>query len=257
MQLRTWLWWPSVKTHTVAGGTALVTVTVLGMSGMPRFPAFKEFDQIQGTGRSFALWATVILAANACLFLINARGDYLDIRSGRRPISLSFLVLAVAFPCAWGLSILFENGLTFARHSTIDWAYIAKCIFVGEGGLTMVLLFSGLWKPSPQDTLDVIECRRSVCAPLRRLFRGDPPQQPTKEEGERLRVLLASLKDRSAKLATRSLLPADLELAYRLSKSAATVLDSLMIPVAAFLNLRSYDDPALHEAVAFLLEETK
>jgi hypothetical protein len=251
MRLRAWLWWPSVRTHAAAGAAALVAVTVLGLSGVPRFPAFKEFDQIQGTSRSFAVWALIILVANACLFFLNARGDYLDIRSGLRPIALSFGILAVAFPAAWGLS----DGATLARPSAIDWTYTAKCVFVGEGGLAMVLLFSGLWKPSPQDTLDVVECRRSVGTLLRPLFRGEPGQKFTKEEAERLNALLESLQDRSAKLATRSLLPNDLKLANKLSKSAAQIRERLKIPIAGFPNLRSYEDPELHESVAFLLGE--
>src|ERR1700730_12955496 len=110
MSARDWLWWPTMPTHAVACGIALVVVTVLGILEIPQFPNFKVFTAVQASAAEFlGLWV-LILIFNACLLFVHSRGDYLTAASALRPVGLTFALLAVVFAIAWGSYRLIGAG---------------------------------------------------------------------------------------------------------------------------------------------------
>jgi hypothetical protein len=268
--MREWLWWPSVKSHAVACGIAFVAVTLLGIAEIPRFPTFKEFTTVQASPPEFFVLSAVIAVANACFLFLHARGDYLTARSGFRPMALSFLLLSGVFPLAWGaFRILFKhaplpdvfalasgagqliNGAKLSDASALEWTRAARAVFVGEGGLTMVLLFSGLWKPPPQDTVDLSGMLDRARPLLRRVFKHG--EFLTEAEHERLKALLMTLGDGAEKLRTRGLSNADLAVVDRLTNDTRTVLTAVTRPLGALPNFRTNANEDVLAAVNSLL----
>jgi hypothetical protein len=268
--MREWLWWPSVTSHAWACIIAFVAVAFLGIAEIPRFPAFKEFTTVQASPSEFFLFSAAIAVANMCLLFLHARGDYLTTWSGLRPISGTFLLLSVALPLAWGgYRILFKSapypdlallasGLTrsvtgtkLSAAATLEWTRLCRALFVGESGLTMMLLFSGLWKAPPQETLDISGVWDRSNALVRRVFKCGPPLGA--EEQERLKALLTLLSDSAKKLNTRAFLSADLTRAVGLAKNAEIILRAIDRPFGALGNLRTNASAQQRAAVSFLL----
>ena len=273
MSARDWLWWPTVPSHAIACGLALVIVSFLGIAEIPHYPSFKDFTTVQASVGEFFGLSVLIAAANACFLFLHARGDYLTAGSGRRPIGLTFALLTGAFPLAWGgyrilgkgaafpdfhaLAAgvaLWSRGAALTAAPMLEWTRATRAIFVGEGGLAMVLLFSGLWKPPPQDTLDLAGIWGRAQPLVRRVFRKDGNLLSV-EEHNRLQGQLTLLVEGARKLDTRALRQTDLERAQRLAGAANTVLDAVRGPHGALLNLRTTDDGNLLAAANLLLGE--
>jgi hypothetical protein len=272
MKLREWLWWPTAPTHAAACGLAFVIVTFLGIVEAPRYPSFKDFTAVQASAAVFFGMSFLIAASNACFLFLHARGDYLTAASGMRPIGFTFAFLTVAFPLAWGTYRIFGKGApipdvqalasgaalwlrggALPSAASLEWTRVTRAIFVGEGGLAMVLLFSGLWKAPPQDTLDLAGAWSRTRPLLRRVFR-DGPFLDT-DEHKRLQALLTLLDESGTKLDTRALLQDDLAYAKRLAAAARTVLAAVRGPHGALENLRQTTNQPLLGDVRLLLGE--
>ena len=189
-----------------------------------------------------------------------------------RPIGFTFAFLTVAFPLAWGTYRIFGKGApipdvqalasgaalwlrggALPSAASLEWTRVTRAIFVGEGGLAMVLLFSGLWKAPPQDTLDLAGAWSRTRPLLRRVFR-DGPFLDT-DEHKRLQALLTLLDESGTKLDTRALLQDDLAYAKRLAAAARTVLAAVRGPHGALENLRQTTNQPLLGDVRLLLGE--
>jgi hypothetical protein len=128
-----------------------------------------------------------------------------------------------------------------------------RAVFVGEGGLAMVLLFSGLWKAPPQETLDLSGAWSRTRPLLRRVFCDGPLLDVS--EHERLKALLTLIAEAATKLDTRALREVDLAFAGRLAGAARTVLVPVRGAHGALRNLRATKDQQLLAAVRLLLGE--
>ena len=272
MSARDWLWWPTTPTHSVACGVALVVVSILGILEIPQFPNFKLFTAVQASAAGFfGLWV-LIAVFNACIFFVHARGDYLTGASSLRPVGLTFALLALVFPLAWGTYRLIgagappldihalavgvtqhARGIALSPAAGLQWTRVMRGIFVGEAGLAMVLLFSVLWKAPPQDTLELSAAWSRVQPLVWRVFRDGQPLDVG--EHERLKAALKIIADGAEKLDTRALRPRDLNLAARLSAAAGRVLVAVHRPHGALINLRTTDDAELLAAVQLILGE--
>jgi hypothetical protein len=272
MSLRDWLWWPTVPTHAVACGIAFLVVTFLGIAQIPQFPNFKVFTAVQASASGFFGMSALIAAFNACVLFLHARGDYLTAASGLRPIGLTFILLAVAFPLAWGGYRVLGNGaappdihalasgVALWAHGaarppavTLECTRVLRGVFVGEGGFAMVLLFSVLWRAPPQDTLELTAAWSRTQPLVRRVFFDEPLLSV--DEHERLEALLKVLAEGATKLDTRVMRQRDLDYAKELAAAAATVQDAVHGPHGSLENLRRTKDAKLLAAVRLLLGE--
>lgn len=271
--MRNWFWWPTVRTHAIAGGIALVAVAILGLFEVPRFTFFKDYTTLQLSASGFLSLAFVVSAMNACFFYLHARGDYLRMRNALRPILMSFAALSLLFTAGWAIThcafkgapvpdfhTLVDGGLDWLHARQVsaatvhEWTRVFRVLFIGEAGLTAVLLFSGLWKAPPQDTLDFAGTMSRAQPLIRRIFRGQTDVSDI--EFERLEVLLKGLVDSAAKLLVRELRDDDLDFARKVSK-AAGLLDGVLKarPKGTLGGLRDSDNVDLLSAVKVLLGE--
>lgn len=268
--LRRHVWWPTVPTHAIAGGIALVAVVALGLLEIPRFTFFKDYASLQASPGEFLTLAAVFSIANACFLYLHARGDYLRTQNALRPILTSFAILSVLLPVIWAVSryglkhapapdlaALKEgaanwfNGVKLSGASSLEWTRVFRVIFVGEAGLTAILLFSGLWKAPPQDTLDFVGTMSRTRRLVQRVFcdTGDIADQ----EVDRLEVLLKGLVDSAQKLSARELLEDDLDFANKISKAAGLLLVILSKwPKGTLDGLRNSDNEEMWSAITVL-----
>jgi len=261
-----------VPSHAGACAIIFIIVTVLGIQEVPRYPSFKDFAVVQASVGEFVWMSILIAIANAAFLFLHARGDYLTTASSLRPIGLTFVVLATAFPLAWGSyrivgkgaprpdlhalasgAVLWIRGHALPVSATLEWTRVVRAIFVGEGGLAMVLLFSGLWKAPPQDTLEISGAWSRTRPLLRRVFRAGPFLDLP--EHERLKAMLTLLAEGATKLDTRALRDGDLAFARDLASAARTVLVPVRGPHGALPNLRATKEQQLLVAIRFLLGE--
>jgi hypothetical protein len=269
--MRRWLWWPTVPTHAIAGGIALIAVAILGLLEMPRFTFFKDYAAIQAAPGEFLGLALIFTVANACFFYMHARGDFLRMRNSLRPILISFALLFLLFPTALALyryhfkgapapdfAALISggedwiNGRNLSATSVREWTRAFRVLLVGEAGLTAVLLFSGLWKAPPQDTLDFVGTKSRARPLIRAIFCGNADL--TKDQIDRLKLLLQSLVDGANKLSLRELLPEDLEFAHSVSGAAQLLLARLNRPWTTVRALRqNKSDHPMWSAVTVIL----
>jgi hypothetical protein len=230
---------------------------VLGLAEIPGFPSTKDLVAARLTLGASIIFSIAILFANAWFLFRHARGDYLTVRNGLRPMAMSLLVLSIAFPLAYAATrVAFRGGAlpdlgALVRGEGLEWARIARSVFVGQGALTLVLLYSGLWRSPSQETVELCSAWDRSKPLLRRVFRiKDDPLD--KAEHERLIALLMVLKEGAKKLDTKALVAADLEVAGRLGKSADAVLK--LVNTATGLLPNRVGEPS--PAVDFLLGET-
>src|SRR5215203_1330968 len=101
IDIRRWLWFPVVREHALLLGVSLLVVPLLGLFAIPKFPAFKEFEAVQGPANQFVIWSLALILLNFLVFFTHARGDYLTLKSSLWPIVGSFVVLSVAMAAAW------------------------------------------------------------------------------------------------------------------------------------------------------------
>jgi hypothetical protein len=268
--LRRFVWWPAVPTHAIAGGIALVAVVTLGLLEIPRFTFFKDYTSLQASPGEFLTLAAVFSVANACFLYLHARGDYLRTRNALRPILTSFAILSVLLPIIWAVSryvlknapapdlaVLIEgaanwfHGAKMSGASLLEWTRAFRVIFVGEAGLTAVLLFSGLWKAPPQDTLDFVGTMSRARRLIQRVFRGTG--DIADHEIDRLEVLLKGLVDSAEKLSARELLNDDLDFTNKISKAAGLLLGILgQWPQGTLDGLRKSDNEEMWSAITVL-----
>ena len=255
MSMRDWFWWPTGPTHAAAFAIVFGAITWLGVLGIPHFPSFDDFAKVNAPGIEFAAITIVIVVCNAWFLWMHARGDYLTFSSGRFPVGVTFLVLTLLFPVGWGMyrvygsgapspdipalitgvaSLLRRQSPTAAAAS--EWGRAIRAVFVGEGGLATVLLFSGLWKTSSQDTVEFAGVWGRAQPLLRRVFCGGPLLDPT--EHQRLEALLGLLAETGTKLDTRALRQVDLNLAGKLAAAASAAGEAVHVPTGALENLR-------------------
>jgi hypothetical protein len=265
--MRRCIWWPTVPTHAIAGGIALIAVATLGLLEVPRFTFFKDYTSLQASAGEFLTMALVFSVANMCFLYMHARGDYLRTRNALRPILTSFAVLSILFPVAWAVSrhVLKDapspdlhaltagianwlRGMPPSAAAALEWSRALRVLFVGEAALTAVLLFSGLWKAPPQDTLDFVSTMGRTRPLIKTTFRSalDVPNHDI----DRLKLLLKGLVDSGAKLSIRELQTNDLDFAREVSKAAALLYGRLENrPGGTLDGLRNSDDPDMLSAV--------
>lgn len=189
MSVRDYLWWPSTRRHVLGFTAAAVAVCFLGLAQIPGFPSIKDLAALNASAGRLLLVSAVIGVANFYFLREHASGDFLDQRSALRPIGVTFLLLSIAFPVAWALyqmefanaafpnfRALFDGarlslkGAAMPADSLDEWTRCVRVLFIGEGALSAVLLYSGLWKDPPKDTVD-LGVNVSIARPLaRRVF---------------------------------------------------------------------------------------
>jgi hypothetical protein len=268
--MRKSFWWPTVPTHAIAGGIALIAVATLGLLEVPRFTFFKDYTSLQASPGEFLALGLIFSIANACFLYLHARGDYLRTRNAVRPILTSFAVLSILFPIAWAVSRYalkgaaapdfqaftegganWLHGTKMSSASLLEWTRALRVFFVGEAALTAVLLFSGLWKAPPQDTLDFVGTLGRAGRLIQKTFRGTA--DVTNDEIDRLKLLLKGLVDGAAKLSVRELQENDLEFATSVSSAAGLLLGKLdNRPGGTLDGLRNSDDQEMLNAVTIL-----
>jgi hypothetical protein len=256
MSMRDWFWWPTGPTHAAAFAGVFVAITVLGVLGIPHFPTFNDFAKVEAPAIEFAAVAVVIMICNVWFLWLHARGDYLTFSSGRFPVGVTFLVLTLLFPVGWGIyrvylkgaplpdfpvlmggvaSLLKSQGPTPAAAS--EWGRAIRAVFVGEGGLATVLLFSGLWKTPSSDTVEFAGFLARAQPLLRRVFCDGPLLIAA--EHKRLQALLAVLAESGGKLDIRALRQVDLDRAGKLAAAAADVGAAVQVMTGSLENLRN------------------
>ena len=259
MQLRRWVWLPVVREQALFLLVSLIIIAVLGLFAIPKFPAFKEFEGIQGSLALFIFWTVLLAIFNAAVFFMNTRGDYLTIRSGMVPIAISFLILSVALSGGWALYRMCAKsapGLDLTAlmaGSAYERTRVARTLFVGQGGLMMLLFFSGIWKPAPPETLEINQAWTDVRPLVDRLYRAPRDIEWSPADAKQLRARLNQISKQAGKLITRNLLPGDHALASALALHAAALrakLDTFLIELP---NVR--DDPAVKDSFLYLLRE--
>jgi hypothetical protein len=257
MDWREWFWWPSIKMQAVAGAVMLSAITLLGIMGVPRILPLAEFAAVKGSTAWHAAVAVIVVALNFVLFLVVARPDYLAFRNGIRPISRSFLLLSAAFLVIWAISRMVANAMPPSSALSLPWTSFARAVFVSQAGFTMALLFSAIWKPASQDTLEAMQMLGSIQSFLHRLFRERPmkPFQPS--AAKELQDLLKAFVEKLEKLKPRPFIKADRDYAEKLEHDSDILVESLQIPEVTFAELRCSSDQALHAAVRSLLGEEK
>lgn len=252
MELREWLWWPSAGRYAAATGIALISVALLGFTGIAPFPAFKEFEAIPETATMLSAWVVALFAVNACIFYMNACGDFVRVRSGIRPISISFILLSVMFVSLVGQRHVLTNHIRLVWPWLADVGLTSKVIFVGEGGLTIALLFGGIWKTAVFDTAKVTFLLDEARPLLKRAFLMDAPQL-TEQEAERLRGILQLLSEQAKELRVRRMTSRDEAYVARLHESTGRVRRALEAPVLTFGDPKYSADPNLKSYILDIL----
>jgi hypothetical protein len=274
MSLRDYFWWPSTRRHVFGFAAAAAAVCFLGLAQIPGFPSVKDLAAINASARWLLLVSAVIGLANFYFLYEHASGDFLDQRRALRPIGATFVVLSIAFPVAWALyrlqfanaafpdfRALFDGarlslkGAAMSAASLHEWLRGARVLFVGEGALTAVLLYSGLWRDPPKDTLDLGAIWSSTRPLVRRVFCDGAAL--TEEEHERLQALLTAINEGATTLLTHDLRESDRDLANELRAAAAKVQNAVRGPHGALENLRKVKaenkDQELLDSVRLLL----
>lgn len=240
-------------------GASLLVVPLLGLFAIPKFPAFKEFEAVQGPASQFAFWSLALILLNFLVFFTHARGDYLTLKSSLRPIGGSFVVLSVAMAAAWASYRIFAKGApaldlrALIGGSPSEWTRVVRTVFVAQGGLMMALFFSGIWKPSPPETLELTQGWRDLKPWINRLYRGPVTEKWVSADADQLRARLVQIAERASKLAPRNLPTEDSLLARDLAKHAAAIDKKLGIPLSDYPGVR--DHPDLRDSFLFLLGE--
>lgn len=199
--LRRCFWLPRTRGQAVVWGISLILVAALGLGGLPGFPAFLDFQgfqDFQASTGALAGWSLVLLAVSFLLLWSHARDDYLTARHAAGPIARTFVLLAAAFPLAWAA----KAGVPFAPatpEARISWDLTLRVLFTGFGGLTLVLLFSALWRPG-SSVSQMNDARRSTLAPLAKLCAG---KRIAGREWEQLRRDLRVVQLEASALADR------------------------------------------------------
>src|SRR3954468_6585358 len=98
VNVRRWIWYPSIRSHAIAGALVLIGVTLLGLGGVPKFPAFKDYAEINADSHVLIFWTITLIVVNACLFYMQTRGDYLLVSAALIPTASTFFVLSTLFP---------------------------------------------------------------------------------------------------------------------------------------------------------------
>jgi len=154
--LQSWVWWPAGTSHGIAFGIAFLVVMFLGLAEIPSFPSTKDLVAARLSPFASIAFSVAILLANAWFLFRHARGDYLVVRNAIRPMAMSLLVLTIAFPSAYAATrVVWRGGAlpdfpALVRGESFEWARVARSIFVGQGALALVLLYSGLWRSPSQ-----------------------------------------------------------------------------------------------------------
>jgi hypothetical protein len=259
INIRRWLWFPVVREHAWLLGVSLLVIPLLGLFAIPKFPAFKEFEAVQGPASQFALWSLALILLNFVVFFTHARGDYLLVKSSLRPIAGSFVVLSIAMTAAWAGYRIFARDApppdlgALMGGSPFEWTRLVRSVFVAQSGLMMVLLFSGIWKPSAPETLELAQSWRDLKPWIDRLYRGPVSEKWTSDDANRLHARLVQIAERAGKLAPRNLPDEDILLALTLAKHAAAIDGKLANPLSDYPSLRNHAD--LKESFLFLLGE--
>jgi hypothetical protein len=248
MNIRRLIWFPAVREHSLVLGVALIAVPILGLFAVPKFPAFKEFEAIQGSVSLFLFWSALLAPFNFAIFFANARGDYLTLRGGILKIAASFVVLSFLLTAGWATFRILVKGApppdlpALFGGSVKEWTRFVRTIFVGQGGLMMVLFFSGIWKPAAADTLEVTQAWRDLRPLIERLHNGGPNPPWVAAEARELKARLDLLADNARKLQTRKLPPTDKALAANLVVHAMALRAELDIPLAGYPALATRAD---------------
>jgi hypothetical protein len=208
--MRSLFWWPTIKSQAWAAGAIIVAMVLLALLDVPRFPLFKDYIGMQASPLNYFIYGLLISGANYVFLFQNARGDYLAWRTARRPIIGTYLALSVLFPAAFAagryffkdapapdLALLLSGawdalrGKKLSDPEVLQWTRALRVFFVGEAGLTSVLLFSGLFKPPPADTLE-FEATLERARPLVTKFFNGKANVSSEEVGE-LKAYLKAL----------------------------------------------------------------
>jgi hypothetical protein len=146
-----WVWVPTDPGQRRATLVCMLVVALLGVIGIPKFPTFREFYVIE-LPLSITAFVTVAMSILNFYFLIKqSDGVYLTSAIGRRPRAVSYVILSLLWPAAWGLYLLCRHEVRLPYH---DWAAVdpllnLKIIFTGEAALSVAFLTSGIWHVNP------------------------------------------------------------------------------------------------------------
>jgi hypothetical protein len=268
--MRSLFWWPTIKSHAWAAGAIIVAMVLLALLDVPRFPLFRDYVGMQASPLNYFIYALLISGANYVFLFQNARGDYLAWRTARRPIIGTHLALSVLFPAAFAagryffkdapapdLALLVSGawdalrGKKLSDPQVLQWTRVLRVFFVGEAGLTSVLLFSGLFKPPPADTLE-FKATLDNARPLVTKFFNGKANISSEEVGE-LKAYLKALTDGAPKILGRRLEGQDRSSVDKISKAAAELQARFAArPSGVFEGLRTTSDDKVRNAVKTL-----
>jgi hypothetical protein len=269
--MRKLFWRPSVWEQALASGVIMLAMVMLAILDVPRFPLFKDYTGIQASPKQFFSYAILICIANYGLFYLNARGDYRKLSRALLAVTGTFVALSLGFPAVFALGrwIFKEapapdiaalvagacdwlNGRKLSDASVLQWTRAARVLFIGQAGLTSVLLISGLWKPTPYDTLEFDGALERARPLTKKIFRTLDKLGPD-EIGE-LKAYLKAMQEGAPKIAGRRLLPSDRADIDKLSKAAKDLYERLdKRPGGASEGFRTTKDQQVIDAVNTLV----
>src|SRR5690606_18131545 len=139
------------------------------------------------------------------------------------PILVSFVLLSLAFGIGWVVA----QRISGATLSLTSAEGLLRSALVGQAGLASALLVSAIWKPPPQDTLEIDNAIRNARPLLVRLSRRPSEVSLSSAEKQALIGMLAAITEKNAKIAYRLTTPGDRRYSRELQEHASHLLDTL------------------------------
>jgi hypothetical protein len=265
--MRSWFWWPTTWPQAGAGGIVVVLMIMLALFDI-RFPLFKDYIAIQASPQEFFWYGAAISVANYVFLYFNSRGDYVRTATALPPITVTYIFFFILFPAVFAVGRYFLKGspapdfgalrtgaLAFLGHQKLSdaellqWTRAMRVFFVGEAGLSSLLLFSGLLKAPPADTLEFAGALGRARPLVHKVFR-QPKEKVTSDEVKELMAYLKALTDGAGKIVGRELPKADRKFINDVLKAAKELHGKLESrPAGVIDGLRTSNDERIVKAV--------
>ena len=92
--MRNWIWWPIGRDQAVPTLLIVVLVLVLGTFEIPKFLAYKDFNQISAPIGRYVVYCFLLFALNFLLIYTMARASYIRGRNALLPVLATEILLA-------------------------------------------------------------------------------------------------------------------------------------------------------------------
>jgi hypothetical protein len=150
----------------------MLVEALLGVIGIPKFPNFREFYVVELPLSGTALVTVAMSILNFYFLIKQSDGVYLTSAIGRRPRAVSYVILSLLWPAAWGLYLLcrHEVHIPYQDWAAVDPLLNLKIIFTGEAALSLAFGMSSIWHVNPNPAIRELAQTRArmlnLCADL-------------------------------------------------------------------------------------------